>query len=248
MCSDGTAISPVLNPSGCSAYSSAEVDFKVVSANLATVGDELTPGQTYSIVVRAWNSMGFGWASAPKTFTTKPVPEQPTNSSFSARALELSWPAYLPNGPSETPDAYNVSVSGIDRSGAPFTLIASAGAATAYNATDLVPGREYTVLVYAYFEVEGWSGGSDPTYFWTAPAAPEPPTVPVIKSPIQATGPAWRTDPSSQWIKVNAVEFSWGACGTECNNGDGVTGYVVKQLAEYDPGARFLRHAAQALP
>ena len=214
MCADGSAVAPASNPAGCTAYLGGGSDFKIVSANSATRRDELTPSVTYSVIVRAWNSLGFGWASAPITFTTKPVPQQASASSVSTNSLGLVWPAYLPNGPGQPPAAYNISVSGTDRSGVAFTLLAStSGAVTAYTAVDLVPGQEYEVRVYAYLTVEGWTGGSDVATFRTLSSAPERLAVPVITSPISASGAAWKRDPSSQWIKVDAVQFSWEACG-----------------------------------
>lgn len=203
MCADGTAISKVWQPDGCTGgyLVAGGSTFQIVMQH-AALRDSLTYETTYSVVVRAQNSEGIGWPSQVLTFTTKPVPEQPTNSTFLDRELQLTWPVYTPNGPSELPTNHQLRLVGTARNDTAYEQIVYTNAERAYNFTGLIPGRPYTIYVKAYLLSGGWSGESDPKEFWTKTAVPDAMSAPFLQNPRG-------NNKNFDWLRPNAAQIKW---------------------------------------
>ncbi|KAL1524777.1 hypothetical protein AB1Y20_019659 [Prymnesium parvum] len=225
MCADGAAVSLVWQPEGCTGgYAAAGSDFTITSLRLAQ-RDALEPETEYSIVVRAKNALGIGFASEVLTFVTNPVPELPTNTSFLPRELHLVWKEYSPNGV-DVPTNHSITLAGTNRSGGAYTFTVYSGPTRGYNFTNLIPGRPYTAYVKAFLPVGGWSGKSETATFWTIPAPPDPVNQPRMYFPRANNQPY-------PWLKVDGVWLVWDRA---FDNGDQVTNYYVRQQALHYPG------------
>lgn len=125
----------------------------------------LTPGQTYSWIVKAHNSVGLGPASTRVsiTLTSSPsTPSAPTFSKILPTSLTVSWTAPSSTG-GLTLTGYKLRMyEGPDTSGSP-TDIDISGSATTTNVAGLTPGTLYTFQVFAVNSSTDNDGLSDPS-------------------------------------------------------------------------------------
>lgn len=122
-----------------------------VSTSTSAVVSSLNPGTTYTIRVRAKNSVGEGNNSATQTGTTNNgVPGAPTNLALvvvSSTQINASWSAPASNGGSAITD-YVIEIS-TNGGGTYNIFVDGVSSATSANITGLTPSTNYTVRVRA---------------------------------------------------------------------------------------------------